>query len=269
MGFGLCTESKVALFVKTVIEHLHEAYAALSDRLCPQADPSHRRHHWRSRSRRFLKSVLSNRNCNLCPLVWCDALQFSVLIQDGGPNPRSFKVRLTEAAQINFHELGRFLQQQQGMTSNVLMCINALNVALTHEATLKWPSRVNFVFPLSATGRQQQQQDQLRLSGGYTATRGLWFSVRPSMSGLVVNVDTSAGVFYNEGTLPDVVAAYLNTRVQDIPNIPDRTRVKLKHWLFGVKVGAPIQGVPGRTYGEFKIKVRVCLPALVAASWRC
>lgn len=130
------------------------------------------------------------------------------------------------------------------------MCINALNVAITHDATLRWPSRVNFVFPPA-----RRAQDSMALSGGYTATRGLWFSIRPSMNGLVVNVDTSAGVFYNEGTLHEVVAAYAGCRVQDIPRIADRLRIKLKSWLFGVKVGAPIQGVPGRTYGDFKIKV--------------
>lgn len=222
--------------------HVH-----FTDRLRPQETCTSSRYRWR---RQLVLDLSSFSLAHPTNFFSTSLRQYSVQIEDGGPNPRAFKVRLTEAAEINFHELGLFLKQQIGMSANVLMCINALNVALTHEATLRWPSRVNFVFPPAA-----RPQDRMQLSGGYTATRGLWFSIRPSLSGLIINVDTSAGVFYNQGTLHDAAAAFLGCRVQDIPKAPDRLRIKLKNWLTGVKVGAPIQGDPKRTYGEFKIKV--------------
>ncbi|KAI9429439.1 Piwi domain-containing protein [Lactarius psammicola] len=82
------------------------------------------------------------------------------------------------------------------------------------------------------------------IGGGIVLWRGYFQSVRPAIGRLLINIDTAAGVMYKPGRLIDLALDFLGKSGQ--PNalapryhFPERERMRLQHFLSGIKVMTP------------------------------
>jgi eukaryotic translation initiation factor 2C len=87
-------------------------------------------------------------------------------------------------------------------------------------------------------------QDTISIGGGIHLWRGYFHSVRPSIDRMLINVDISTGVMYRPGRLIDLALEFLGYSGR--PNalaprlgFPDRERLRLQHFITGLKVTTP------------------------------
>ena len=74
--------------------------------------------------------------------------------------------------------------------------------------------------------------------------RGYFQSVRPAIGRILINIDTATGVMYKPGRLIDLALEFINRSGR--PNalaprhgLPERERMRLQHFLSGVKITTP------------------------------
>jgi eukaryotic translation initiation factor 2C len=103
------------------------------------------------------------------------------------------------------------------------------------EPTSKYPFNVRSFFT------KNERKD---LGNGIEAWRGYFQSVRPALGRMLVNIDISTGIMYKAGSLISLSLDYIGRWAQEKgPNVlapskgfPPRERVRLNHFLSGVKV---------------------------------
>ncbi|KAL1745286.1 Piwi domain-containing protein [Schizophyllum fasciatum] len=163
-----------------------------------------------------------------------DAAEFQIPIAGGDPNkpPRIYRIRIKLVNTINPEVLLRFVQGKQSHDNEAITALQALNVVIRMDPTSKYPFNVrSFYTP----------QGKMQIGGGIELWRGYFQSVRPAMQKLVVNVDVTAGVFYQPGPLIGLCCKFFG-RADNNPtflaSLSDRDRLELKRWLTGLKIFA-------------------------------
>ncbi|KIN94492.1 hypothetical protein M404DRAFT_381554 [Pisolithus tinctorius Marx 270] len=129
---------------------------------------------------------------------------FEVDMSDRGTSKRRFAVTLkrVDASVIDFNDLRQFLDGRlKQQTPKVIVAINLLQLIVRQGPNLKYPNNIKSFFTKDA-GR-------VTLGGGLEAWKGFYQSVRPTHNQLLVNVDVTCGVLYQEGRLIDVALALL------------------------------------------------------------
>lgn len=82
------------------------------------------------------------------------------------------------------------------------------------------------------------------IGGGIVLWRGYFQSVRPAIGRILINVDTATGVMYKPGRLIDLALDFLGRPGQPDAltprhRFPERERMRLQHFLSGIKVMTP------------------------------
>jgi eukaryotic translation initiation factor 2C len=106
------------------------------------------------------------------------------------------------------------------------------------EPSLRYPTKRSTFFT---------SQGERPIGAGIVLWRGYFQSVRPAIGRLLINVDTATGTMYRSGRLMDLVLEFLG---QSTPNaltpqrgaqrgLPERERLRLQHFLSGIKVTTP------------------------------
>ncbi|KAI6150981.1 Piwi-domain-containing protein [Pisolithus tinctorius] len=153
---------------------------------------------------------------------------FEVDMSDRGTSKRRFAVTLkrVDASVIDFNDLRQFLDGRlKQQTPKVIVAINLLQLIVRQGPNLQ-------SFFTKDAGR-------VTLGGGLEAWKGFYQSVRPTHNQLLVNVDVTCGVLYQEGRLIDVALALLgqsHVRTLKLQEASPDFR-KLKSFFKGVFVG--------------------------------
>ncbi|KAF7327058.1 Argonaute-like protein [Mycena kentingensis (nom. inval.)] len=107
----------------------------------------------------------------------------------------------------------------------------ALNVAIKMGPAQRFPTKGRSFFV--PEGNRQ-------IGAGLELWRGYFQSLRPTLSGLVINVDISTGVMYRQGPLTELCQQFLGLGQNDTGRLtaqmPDRRRLQLQRFLVGVRV---------------------------------
>ncbi|KAI0289730.1 argonaute-like protein [Russula brevipes] len=153
----------------------------------------------------------------------------------GAQSTEEFTVRLTYVTSINPEVLQRFLKGEQRHDNEGLTAIMALNVVIRTEPSLRYPSKGRSFFT---------NHDTRPIGGGIHLWRGYFQSLRPSISRMLINVDISTVVMYRPGRLIDLALEFVGNSGR--PNalaprlgFPDRERLRLQHFITGLKVTTP------------------------------
>lgn len=114
----------------------------------------------------------------------------------------------------------------------LILCLQALNVVVRMEPTMKYPFNVRSFF----TDRETKD-----IGGGLVLWRGYFQSVRPAIGQLLVNVDISTGTMYKSGPLLDLCLDFLGKPGQynilsPRRNMPDRERIRLQRFITGIRI---------------------------------
>ncbi|PBK85517.1 Piwi-domain-containing protein [Armillaria gallica] len=165
--------------------------------------------------------------------------QFNVTWTEG-TRVSNFKIKITEAREINMEVLRRYTEGQQSWDENVSTALTALNIVIRMEPSLNHPFRVRSFYsdkvkaPLASTGLE--------------AWQGYFQSVRPALNRLLVNIDISTGVMFKPGSLIETCLEFFTGNRRENPDrylratgpqaIPPAQRRRLQTFLFGVKVEA-------------------------------
>ncbi|KAF8897601.1 argonaute-like protein [Infundibulicybe gibba] len=174
--------------------------------------------------------------------------EFEVSMSRGRPDiagrgPKTCKIILSKVAEINPEVLKRFVAGEQSHDNNVLTVINALNVVIRMEPTMKYP------FNLRSFFTNQETKD---IGEGLQLWRGYFQSVRPAIGRLLINVDISTVTMYKEGTLIQLCLDFL--KKQDVSalaprrGLPDRERLRLQRFISGVRVLTTQTGEDGTRF---------------------
>ncbi|SJK96831.1 uncharacterized protein ARMOST_00077 [Armillaria ostoyae] len=163
--------------------------------------------------------------------------QFNVTWTEG-TRVSNFKIKVTEAREINMEVLRRYTAGQQSWDENVSTGLTALNIVIRMEPSLNHPFRVRSFYsdkvkaPLANTGLE--------------AWQGYFQSIRPALNRLLVNIDISTGVFFKPGSLIETCLEFFTgNRRENVDRylratgpqaIPLAQRRRLQTFLFGVKV---------------------------------
>jgi eukaryotic translation initiation factor 2C len=147
----------------------------------------------------------------------------------------SFRVRLTLVASINPEVLQRHVEGEQSHDNSVLTTLMALNVAVRMAPNQRYPHNARSFFTDTIT------KD---IRGGYVLWRGYFQSVRPAIGRILINIDTATGVMYKPGRLIDLALEFLGRSGQPDAlaprhRFPERERMRLQHFLSGIKVMTP------------------------------
>ena len=100
------------------------------------------------------------------------------------------------------------------------------------EPSLNWPFNVRSFF----TDREKKD-----IGGGITLWRGYFQSVRPAINQMLINIDISTGAMYKEGPLVNLCMEFMGRQgdariFSPRSGFPDRERVRLQHFLSGIRV---------------------------------
>ncbi|KAG0225036.1 eukaryotic translation initiation factor 2C, 2 [Mortierella sp. GBA43] len=106
--------------------------------------------------------------------------------------PRPFRVKIRKVASINLEEVHQFVERRSEMTNNIQTAIMSLDVLMRHKPSLEY----------TTVGRSfYTPQGSRILSGGVEVWDGFYQSVRPTISGMMVNLDITATAFWQSGPL--------------------------------------------------------------------
>jgi len=116
--------------------------------------------------------------------------------------------------------------------------IQALNVVIRMEPTLKYPFNVRSFF----TDRETKD-----IGSGLVLWRGYFQSVRPAIGSLLVNVDISTGTMYKAGSLMDLCLEYIGKPRQPQvlsprAGIPEREILRLQRFISGIRIMTTYSG---------------------------
>ncbi|GBB99127.1 hypothetical protein RclHR1_03420010 [Rhizophagus clarus] len=131
---------------------------------------------------------------------------FIVELEEGTTSrrqPRKFKLIIKKTRDINLEELSLFTQRRGNKTKNCEMAIMAMDIIIIHKISTEYPTiHRSFYNPQTAKP----------LSGGLEAWRGYYQSARPTMKGMMINIDLSITAFYESGPLVQLIIKLLGFR---------------------------------------------------------
>ncbi|KAK7036065.1 protein argonaute-2 [Favolaschia claudopus] len=163
-----------------------------------------------------------------------DSAEFDVALpqspSSNGP-PRIYKIRLKLVNKISREVLRRFTEGKQSHDEAVSTALMALNVVVRMDPAERFP----------VYGRSFYTPSETRDVGfGIELWRGYFQSVRPSLSGNIINLDISTGPMYKPGPLIDLCLSFLQKNNPHCLNetIPDDKRRDLNIFISGVHVQA-------------------------------
>ncbi|KAG0300267.1 eukaryotic translation initiation factor 2C, 2 [Linnemannia gamsii] len=143
--------------------------------------------------------------------------------------PRSFKVKIKKASEINLEELHRFLNAKSALTTNCLTAIMALDILIRHKPAMLY----------SSVGRSFFTPDGAQpLYGGVEVWNGFYQSARPTLGRMMINLDVAATAYYQSGSLLELAVKILDRRnIDDLRRgFSDRDRSKLEKSLRGLLI---------------------------------
>jgi len=113
-------------------------------------------------------------------------------------------LRRVDAATVTFDDLqalidGRTKQQ----TPRATVALNLVQLIVRQAPNLKYPNNVKAFFCREAGHRA--------LGGGLEVFKGYYQSVRPALQSLLINIDTTCGVLYQNGPMIDVALSFLGS----------------------------------------------------------
>lgn len=117
---------------------------------------------------------------------------------------RNYTITLkrVDAAVIDFNELRQFIEGRiKQQTPKVIQAITLLQLIVRQAPNLKYPNNVKAFFAKEVGYR--------KLGGGLDIWKGFYQSVRPAINRLLINVDVTSGVMYQEGRFIDVALSVL------------------------------------------------------------
>ncbi|RUS34172.1 Piwi domain-containing protein [Jimgerdemannia flammicorona] len=141
-----------------------------------------------------------------------DAAVFDVVLPEDGDaplseiSPKKFKINIRKVGDIIMAELPEFLEAKLGLTDNCLNAIMVLDVLIRHKPSMLYAPVGRSFF----TDRRKGW-----LPNGSEVWQGYHQSARPAVGKMMINVDVSATVFYEEIPLIDMVAKILNYNRRD------------------------------------------------------
>ncbi|KAF9155082.1 eukaryotic translation initiation factor 2C, 2, partial [Actinomortierella ambigua] len=129
--------------------------------------------------------------------------------------------KLTYVNIIDLTDLHKFLRREGPLTSNCTLAMQALNVAVTHEAMSRFVNRGGSVF------FQDQATD---IGGGVEMWKGLFQALKPGRGGsMFANIDVAASVFIKGGNAANVISSILPREFRG--RVDHRDQVKLDRML--------------------------------------
>ncbi|KAF8436955.1 Piwi domain-containing protein [Boletus edulis BED1] len=170
-------------------------------------------------------------------LPFGNAATFDVNMSDRAPRegagqPRGiFRITLkrVDAAPVSFEDLQHLIDgRTTQLTSRADVALTLVQLIVRQAPNLKYPNNVKAFFCREAGSRA--------LGGGLEVFRGYYQSVRPTLRTLLVNIDTTCGVIYQEGPMPEVALNFLgSTHPRDL-NLSERDPklAKLKKFFSGI-----------------------------------
>ncbi|KAF9032944.1 argonaute-like protein [Panaeolus papilionaceus] len=185
-------------------------------------------------------------------------------------SPRKvYTVVMKQVQVINTEILRQYVNKQCAWSNEVQTAIMALDIVIRMEPNSKYPYRKKaFYMP----------NERLYIGSGIELWRGIFQSVRPVMSRIVVNTDLATGAMFEEGPLIRLAFQCLGGDKSQMGNRQEVIRLlsaralssnrrnlrKLKDFLVGVRISTQstpnkiraIKDVITRTAGEYMFKNR-------------
>ncbi|KAG0225299.1 hypothetical protein BGW42_004511, partial [Actinomortierella wolfii] len=129
--------------------------------------------------------------------------------------------KLTHVNTIDLTDLHKFLRREGPLTPNCTLAIQALNVAITHEAVSRFVSRGNSIFfPNEARS----------VGGGVEVWKGLFQALKPGRDGkMFANIDVAVCAFLQGGNAANVIMGILPREFRG--RLDQRDQVKLDRLL--------------------------------------
>ncbi|KAI6043075.1 Piwi domain-containing protein [Pisolithus marmoratus] len=184
-------------------------------------------------------------------LAFGQSYTFEVDMSDRGPSKRRFSITLkrVDSSVIDFNELRQFLDGRlKQQTPKVIVAINLLQLIVRQGPNLQVVPRrclrntdtfLNRKYPNNVKSFFTKDAGRVTLGGGLEAWKGFYQSVRPTHNQLLINVDVTCGVLYQEGRLIDIALAVLgqsNVRALKLQESSPDFR-KLRSFFKGVFIG--------------------------------
>ncbi|KAH0830397.1 hypothetical protein J3R83DRAFT_1791 [Lanmaoa asiatica] len=145
--------------------------------------------------------------------------------REGAGQPRgviAVTLKRVDAAPITFEDLQRLLDGRTTQLSpRAAVALNLIQLIVRQGPNLKYPNNVRAFFCREAGSRA--------LGGGLEIMKGYFQSVRPALRTLLVNVDTSCGIIYQEGPMQEVALGFLGTthpRALNLNEGPELSRLR-------------------------------------------
>ncbi|CAG8435462.1 9989_t:CDS:10 [Funneliformis mosseae] len=166
--------------------------------------------------------------------------------EDNNNRPTKFEVKIKSAKEINLRSLQDYIgsgKEPDVSDDDIQTCMNALNTYLNFKVRSVYLSVGRGIYP-PVTDVQR-----ILLGTGEELKKGFCQSLRIGWDRLLVNVDTSFGIFYPPGNVMDVIAGFLWCDKNDLRNgIKEQHRDHLNKILKGVKIYVLHRGDKKRKY---------------------
>ncbi|CAE6431878.1 unnamed protein product [Rhizoctonia solani] len=146
----------------------------------------------------------------------------------GDRPPRTRKIKITLVAEINPEVLAQFQLGRHAQDNEVQTALTALNVALRHEPISRYAFNArSFFLP---NGIQ-------KVGFGLQLWPGVFQSIRPAISSMHLNVDTSTGVIFTPGPVITHSLEFLERRQPaDLARLTPRELHSLASHLRGLRI---------------------------------
>ncbi|KAF9366567.1 hypothetical protein BGX34_001112 [Mortierella sp. NVP85] len=150
-----------------------------------------------------------------------------------------YKIKIRKVGSIDMAELFKYTRGEIALNSQVLAGIMALDVLIRHKPSLLFVAVGRSFF----TPEYKKQ-----LSGPLEVWRGFYQSARPTLSGMMINLDVSATAFFQSGPLTDIVAKILGLRSRDelLRTTPPLNWQKVERAIRGLRIITGHRGQPSR-----------------------
>ncbi|CDJ26672.1 unnamed protein product [Triticum aestivum] len=176
--------------------------------------------------------------------------EFEVTLPDKNPGPpgqrreRKFKVTIKHATLVSLQQLQMLMS---GIPTDIpAQALQVLDIVL-RDIVLNERDDMGFV-PVGRSFFSRTVEDPIQLGQGIEGWNGFYQSIRPTQSGLSLNIDMSSTAFVGGGSLIDFIKEILNRRdlSRGIQNELDY--VKIKKALRGLRVEVTHRGQMRRKY---------------------
>ncbi|CAE6524743.1 unnamed protein product [Rhizoctonia solani] len=146
----------------------------------------------------------------------------------GDKPPRTRKIKITLVAEINPEILAEFQRGRHAQDNEVQTALTALNVALRHEPISRFAFNTrSFFLPNGAQ----------RVGFGLQLWPGVFQSIRPAISSMHLNVDTSTGVIFTPGPVINHSLEFMERRQPaDLARLTPRELHSLASHLKGLRI---------------------------------